>query len=250
MVASILPQLDELVVYLNDYDDVPRFLKKSKIRVVRSQDAEGDLRDNGEFYDLPHDTEAYVFTLDDDLLYPMDYVSRMIQHIEFLRRRCVVGVHAAAFPSGEFSRLRQRTVYHFAKKHKGHFVDLLGTGTAAWHASTIRISLQDFETKGVCDLWFAAAAARQKVPLFAVPRDRAWIRGIEVESPTLYKEATKHPTGYFDVYKGVLSPALADGCIRKQAEENFAREFGSDYLAAANIEISNSDLIAENFPKM
>ncbi|WP_220495400.1 glycosyltransferase, partial [Paracoccus sp. MC1862] len=235
---------------LNDCEEVPGFLKRPKIRVVRSQEAEGDLRDNGKFYDLPRDLDAYLFTFDDDLIYPTDYVSRMVEHIEMLERRCVVGVHAVIFPPGEFSRLKQRTVYHFAKHHKGHFVDLLGTGTAAWHGSTFAVSLDDFQTKGVCDLWFAVAAARQEVPLFSVPRGRRWLVEIETTSPTLYQEARQHPTSYFDVYKRSVAPALVNGQVRKRAEEEFARQFGKEALAAAGIELLTLDPRAEDIAPM
>ena len=48
-VASILPQIDRLNVYLNDYDAIPEFLRHPKITVASSQE-HGDRRDNGKFF--------------------------------------------------------------------------------------------------------------------------------------------------------------------------------------------------------
>jgi len=44
-VKSLLPQVTELHVYLNEFDNVPAFLSNPKIKVYRSQDEVGDLGD-------------------------------------------------------------------------------------------------------------------------------------------------------------------------------------------------------------
>lgn len=237
-IDSILPQLDQLIVYLNGYEGVPEFLRDPKIRIVRSQDALGDLRDNGKFFDLPQEDDAYVFTLDDDLIYPPDYVAKMIFQIEMLGRSVVVGVHGANFPDGEFTRLNQRTVFHFAFKKPGRFVDLLGTGTTAWHSSTLKLSLSNFETKGVSDLWFAAAAAQQSVPLYSVARDTGWLVEQPRSDTSLWQETVSAPQAYWDVYNKVVAPALDGGLIRRRMEASLSGDFSPDTLAAAGIELS------------
>lgn len=235
--ASILPQLDELILYLNEYEDIPAFARHPKVRVIRSQDAAGDLRDNGKFYDLPTTDDAYVFTLDDDLIYPPDYVARMIHQIEMLDRSSVVGLHGVIFPPGEFSQLSERTVFHFGRKAPGHFVDLLGTGTTAWHSSTFKPTLEQFASKGVCDLWFASAAAAQAVPLYAVPRTDNWVREHSKFDQSLWREAVTQPQGYFDVYNQHVAPVLEKGLIRRRMEAHLARGYDADTLVAAGIEL-------------
>ena len=237
VVTYILPQLDELRIYLNDYEEVPGFLDKPKIKVTLSKDAEGDLRDNGKFHRVPAEDNCYVFSLDDDLAYPPDYVAKMIHHIEMLGRSCIVGVHGVIFPAGEFSRLRQRTVYHFRDRQLGHFVDLLGTGTAAWHSSTFAPALEDFRSKGVCDLWFAAAAANHNIPMFSIPRQENWLREHASHEVGLYKETLSQPQGYFETYLSSISPALQNGRLRREMNAHLSRCYDSDSLGAASIEI-------------
>jgi len=234
-VTSILPQLDELIIYLNNYKEVPDFLKNPKIRAVLGAKAEGDLRDNGKFYDLPSDENSYIFTFDDDLQYPQNYVSHLIHQIELLGRSCIVGLHGVIFPKGEFSSLKERTVYHFSHEASGVFVDLLGTGTTAWHSSTFKPSLKDFHTKGVADLWFAVAAAQKEVPLFSVPRQRDWVKEYKRFEDRLYREALSQPQGYFDVYNEYVEPALQGGRIRRRMEHHLSKSFDSDTLKAAGI---------------
>lgn len=232
---SILPQIDHLILYLNNYEDVPEGAEHEKIEIIRSQDAVGDLRDNGKFYSIPNDVNAYVFTLDDDLVYPKDYVARMVHYIEALGRSSVVGVHGVVFPEQEFNDLKQRTVFDFRYKASGHFVDLLGTGTTAWHTSALKLSLEDFGTTGVCDLWFAAAAAKSNVPLFSIPRRKAWLTEVKRHEERLYKEALENPEGYFGIYNRVLGPALRGGVVRRQMEQHLATGYSADAMASADI---------------
>lgn len=241
VLARILPQLDELRLYLNGYDEIPDFARDPKIRVTLGRDAKGDLRDNGKFHDLPVDDNSYIFTLDDDLHYPQDYVARMIHHIEVLGRACVVGVHGVIFPRGDFTRLQQRKVFPFKNKHTGHFVDLLGTGTTAWHSSILRPALSEFTSKGVCDLWFALAAAKRDIPMFMVSREANWLQEQTRHEQSLYREALDQPDGYFQTYHASVAPALRNGRLRREMTAHLGRCYDADTLAAAGIAVNDND---------
>ncbi|MBK5945382.1 hypothetical protein CCR83_02695 [Rhodobacter veldkampii DSM 11550] len=235
VLAKILPQLDELRLYLNDYDEIPDFAHDPKIRVTLGKDAEGDLRDNGKFHDLPIDDNSYIFTLDDDLKYPDDYVARMIHQIEMFGRACVVGVHGVIFPRDRFAQLDERKVFAFKKQFTGHFVDLLGTGTAAWHSSIFRPSLDEFATKGQCDLWFAAAAAKCGVPFFSIARGQDWLTEHIRHEKSLYREALTCPDDYFKTYNSSIAPVLQKGRLRRKMAAHLGRCYDKDTLAAAGI---------------
>lgn len=245
-ISSILPQIDELILYLNNYKKIPDFAINEKIKIIRSEEAKGDLRDNGKFYNLPQDENTYIFTLDDDLIYPEDYVDRMIHYIESLNRSSVVGLHGVIFPEGNFNKLQQRKVYHFAKKSSGNFVDLLGTGTAAWHSSTLKIGLDSFLTKGVCDLWFSATAAKSNVPLFSIPRENKWLKSQETTEESLFNEALRVPDIYFETYNKYISPALRNGLIRKNMEAHISYGFDSDTILASGISMIHEVPIKPN----
>lgn len=239
-IASILPQIDELILYLNDYEAVPDFARHPKIRAILGVAAAGDLRDNGKFYDLPKDDYSYIFTFDDDLIYPPDYTARLMHQIDLMGRSCVVGVHGVIFPYENFTQLSQRSVFHFMHQAPGRFVDLLGTGTAAWHSSTLKPTLDDFETTGVCDLWFTALCVRKDVPLYSVPRRHKWVDEFAKYHVSLWKEAAERPQGYFDIYEGVVAPILERGRVRRAAEAHLTWSYPADVLAAAEIELQEA----------
>lgn len=221
-IESLLPQLDELILYLNNYEEVPPFAHHPKIRATLGLNAEGDLRDNGKFFDLPGDNHSYVFTLDDDIIYPGDYVAHSIHHIEEFGRSCVVGYHGVIFPQDNFDNLQQRTVHHFAHAYSGGFVDLLGTGASAWHSSALKLSLNDIGPPGLCDLWFALAGAKQGIPFYCAPRSRGWLQVYAAFDDCLFHETRARPERYFDIYDRYLSPALNGGSLRRHMDARFA----------------------------
>src|SRR5690349_16831772 len=97
--ASIYDQADEINIYLNDYKQVPEYLKKKKINVFRSQDQYGEIGDVGKFFCYDQ-WEGYVFTVDDKLIYARNYAQLMIESIEKFQRKAVISCHGRIFNPG------------------------------------------------------------------------------------------------------------------------------------------------------
>lgn len=191
VVASLLDQVDQLNVYLNNYEEVPTFLRHPRIRVERSQD-HGDLRDNGKFYFLESARPGYYLTVDDDIAYPPDYVDHLIAKLKQYGDRVIVGCHGTILPAkiDRFFSPNGRTVLSF--KHEladDRQVHLLGSGTTAWHTAVMPLTAADFASKGMADLWLGAVAQRHRVPMISVARPEGWLRPIEdLDSKSLYDE--------------------------------------------------------------
>ena len=95
VVAVISPQVDRLNIVLNQYDAVPDELKKYP-NVVPIIPAD-DLKDVGKFYPDVSDAQ-YVFLIDDDIIYPSDYVSATINRFETLALpNCMGGYHGSLY---------------------------------------------------------------------------------------------------------------------------------------------------------
>lgn len=74
---AILPQVDRLYLVLNEYTAIPdEIAGNDKIEAVIP---EVDLKDVGKFYFQP-EPDDFVFTMDDDLVFPPDYVETMLAH--------------------------------------------------------------------------------------------------------------------------------------------------------------------------
>lgn len=194
-VASIIGQVDRLHIYLNNYPSIPGFLQQD--RVVAHLPGQGDLQELGKFHGA-YGEHGYIFLLDDDIMYPKDYVSRMVFEIESHQREAVVGVHGITFSRTDPSVVNNRFVCDFRKSCCGGPVDALGTGTVAFHSQLIQFELLDFPTFGLADVYFASKCWSLSVPLFSTTRNRKWLSGLRTPRKTQLYRLKKRRSDYYD----------------------------------------------------
>ncbi|MDO6838035.1 glycosyltransferase family A protein [Paraglaciecola chathamensis] len=201
VLKKIYNQVDEIYLYLNNFDRIPDFTLKSKIKIFRS-DEFGDLRDNGKFFGLQYvDSKAYYFTLDDDLDYPIGYFSHLVKTIKKYSNAAVVGLHGTTYsakPRSFFDRL----TYNFERELAFDVpVSVLGTGTVGFYVGTVNSCLQYFTQTGMADLVFANYLKSIRVPSICVARPKEWLTEYSRadRSDTIYHE-TKNDTSKHDKY--------------------------------------------------
>jgi FkbM family methyltransferase len=198
VVHRLQPQADRLLVYLNDYPAVPSYLEGDGITVIRS-DEHGDRGDAGKFFAAGRHTGVHLLC-DDDIAYPDDYVERLLAGIERYQCRAVVGFHASMLREPFTDYLRTRTITHMSRGVAADAgVHVLGTGTAAYHSSTIRVRPEDFRLPNMADVWFALLGQRQQVPFVQLHREAGWLQELAQVHGTapdgLYARARHHGDG-------------------------------------------------------
>lgn len=178
-VNSVLPSVDELHVYLNGYAETPAFLNHPKVQVYRSQDF-GDLGDAGKFFKAG-EKRAFFITIDDDIIYPADFVWKLVNELRHHRER---GLRVAV---GLHGKVMARKVSRFYKDHAEQFhgasalkhsrgVHILGTGTAAFHTDDLKITIEDFNGHAnMADIHFSIACQKQNVGCLVLPRPASYL---------------------------------------------------------------------------
>jgi len=172
MLKSIEGQFDEIRIYDNG--------------------VKPNLTDNGKFYALDHITEPeYYFTLDDDLIYPPNYVDATIKAIK--RYGCIV-THHGRILNGEGLDYYHAHQYHACtgNVHKSVMIDVCGTGVTAFDT-------RYFHPKGIAndprqrmtDLLFSLQAAEQKKVIGLPAHNIGWIKGIE-NNETIFDTEVKN----------------------------------------------------------
>lgn len=183
-IRTVLPFVDELHVYLNNYETAPDFLKEAKIAVHRSQD-HGDLGDAGKFF-AAGTKQGYYFVIDDDILYPQDFVWRLVSEIRQNRRagiRAAVGIHGKVMAPkvSHYYTDHQRMYHSTGALDQRQVVHVIGTCALAYHTSDLRLSIADFPPpRNMADIHFSIACQKQDVACIVLPRPKGYLQILPV----------------------------------------------------------------------
>lgn len=165
-VKSLRPHVNMIRVALNGYDDIPKFLvgDKNIISVL----TDNNYGDAAKFYDI-HKRKGYILTCDDDLIYPEEYVTYMVNKVD--QYKCPVSLLGKVYANRPITSFRKGHTEIYRCLHRvpaDHQVDVVGTGALAFHSDHIKVKMDNFERKNMADIWFSKLAHEQGVPLMVV----------------------------------------------------------------------------------
>lgn len=183
-VESLRPQVDEIRVALNSYLQIPKFLNKAE--VVMLDNEKGDA---GKHY-FADQFDGYLLTCDDDLIYPSDYVDKMIAGVE--KYQCACSLHGRVYKFRPILNFQMMfigypclsTVQHDVK------VDIGGTGVMCWHTDFLKIRYDDFKSKNMSDLWFAKRCVEQGVEIMCLAHSGDYLK-YQAPEWTIWEDAAK-----------------------------------------------------------
>lgn len=193
-IYQFLKQADKIEVYLNNYTVIPQFLIQDKIQVFTSAEY-GDRGDIGKFFQIEH-AFGYVLTIDDDLIYPDDYVQKIIQKIDLYNRKSFICVHANRLPPNPLTSYYQDKIgIHFEKALENDTqVDIPGTGTLGFHTDLIKLTSDIFIKPNMTDLWLALYAKNKGIPIICIERTSNWLLQARGKAfiESIYKSSIKN----------------------------------------------------------
>lgn len=181
VIASIIDQVDELWIYANLYTKPPLNIRSRKLKWFLGDKHLGDLGDAGKFYRC-EEIKGYHFTIDDDLIYPRDYVFTLIGAIERYERRCVVSCHGRTFPPGLIKSYYRGAVNRYACLRavpQDVFAHVIGTGVLSYHTDTVKIPFGIFEASNMADVWFSRYCQTRGIPRLILGHKGGWIKDSE-----------------------------------------------------------------------
>lgn len=180
---SIYPQADRINVFLDGHATVPPFLFRPGVRVECNTT---DQRSGNNKFRWGNEVVGYHVYADDDIVYPPDYVEKIVAAIDRHDRRAVVGVLGillrAPFANYAKDRIPLTLPMPLVADTQVH---VLGTGTMAHHTDTIRFTLDDYPVRDMADVWSAVKAKRSDVPMIAIERPPYWLETLWVDDFTV-----------------------------------------------------------------
>lgn len=180
-INTLAEQFTLFVVVLNEYSEVPDDFPQFK--TIKYLIPDQDYKDVGKFI-IPVEGYDYVFTCDDDILYPSDYVKTMIQHYQTIpiEKKCL-GLHGSRYDKeydGTTSTSNVQpfhSVYYFYE-----LVDQLGTGTTMTKPEFFPSLEYMRSSQKFVDIRFAQFCFENDIAMVLTPRKKDWLQQQAIEN--------------------------------------------------------------------
>lgn len=174
-ISSLLPQVDKIAVYADNYILKPYLHNKIDFTTFRE---EGRLGDAGKFLGITKPDEVadgYYFVADDDISYPPSFIQDMVRWIEYYDRQCVVclaGSHLRQFPIEGYYKDKITFPAVGGEVDDVHRVLFPMTCGLGFHTSLFEhypLNIQEFPVVNMADIWFGIALQKRNIPAIVVP---------------------------------------------------------------------------------
>jgi len=184
-IDSLVHQADQIFICLNDLDVNSLPWSVNDYGNVGYFEHDRDWGDTGKFspflLENPLESLAYYLTCDDDLIYPPDYVERLVYKIEYYEKRAVVGYHGRKYfsPVESYYRSLRGQIHsgnaevhrYDARRTEDFPVTVIGTGCTGWHSSLVKFTTDDFPLNNMTDIWFSKKLNHFKIPRMVVENE-------------------------------------------------------------------------------
>ena len=183
VVDTIKDQVTTVRVYANDY--TPE-VQGDNVEVYTGK----DYTDNSKFFWLP-ESEGVYLSCDDDLLYPADYVEKIIEGLKKYPG-CWLTFHGRKMLGLGLDYYRGHTVYRCLGDVDGDYeIDIPGTGVSAFHTRDFRFDMKEWEYFRMSDIMAGQEIAKTGKKVICLSHRAGWIGHIDNPDAIYYSELGK-----------------------------------------------------------
>jgi len=187
---SIIDQCDIINVSLNSHDgDIPEILYHDKVNLILSDNSLGDAM---KFYMLDK-SNGYYLTIDDDLIYPPNYVEHMIAKCKEYGNTRVMTLHGrnfSSFPIASYYRSATDRYACLNAVNKNVIVQFGGTGVMCFHTDLFKLPIEYFIYPNMADVWIGKYCMENKIEILCVRHDSGYIKYIN-QNNTIFDTESK-----------------------------------------------------------
>lgn len=148
VVYQLLSQCTRMCICFNGFDEIPKNLPKSKkIIAICANGKNGnppDLGCNNKMYWLG-DFPGYYATVDDDIIYPPNYIQTLKNAVDKYDKKAIVSFHGHIYkPVNGKINVRDKQLLWYKLKHDTQYCHRLGMGVAMSYPSKLNLSKNIF----------------------------------------------------------------------------------------------------------
>ena len=182
---SIIDQCDIINVSLNSHEgNIPEILYDDKINLILSDNSLGDAM---KFYELDK-SDGYFLTVDDDLIYPPNYVEYMIAKCKEYGNTKVITLHGRNFNVFPIKSYYAKASERYSCLHhvgKNASVQFGGTGVMCFHTDLLKLPIDYFKYPNMADVWVGKYCYENNIEILCVRHESGYI-GYIPQTTTIY----------------------------------------------------------------
>jgi hypothetical protein len=224
-VESIIDQCDELNIVLNsELSEIPTIFFEKKINLIFSDNSYGDAM---KFYFLEN-SDGYYITIDDDIIYPPNYVDFMISRCKDYNNSRVITLHGRTFgkfPISSYYRSANERYSCFDTLRNNVIVQFGGTGVMCFHTDLFKLPIEYFRFPNMADVWIGKYCMENKIEILCVRHDEGYVRYINQHNTIFDTESNRDylqtlvTNSIFD--KTIVLPTITNNENNRSLEDIF-----------------------------
>lgn len=188
-INSIYDQVSVVRLYLNNFKNVPSEFKDDKIQIHQGK----DLCSSGKVFWAKNPNE-YYFCIDDDILYPSDYVINTVDKLNKYNDDVVISYHGRSFQKDKkienYFEDHIKYISFKGKNRRDTEVDIIGNGVSCWNTNKIKIDIDKFPCYYMDDILVSAQANAQGKKRIVVSHEEDYFQSLErLKSREAFKES-------------------------------------------------------------
>lgn len=169
-------------------------VKPDKVIIYNNDENDFNATDNGKFYyfetEESKNEEVIILSMDDDILYPKDYIERCIEYIDTYK--CIITFHGRKLNGLDLDYYRGHQSFPCLRyvDYQG-YIDVAGTGVTSFHTSYFKPKgIFKSEYKRMSDCVFSLEAAKEDKKIMMIAHKEGYFKDIcdDVENSCHRKE--------------------------------------------------------------
>lgn len=174
-IESIYEQCDEINIFLNDHEgEIPSKFFDEKINLYFSDNRYGDALKFAKLIE----SDGYYLTIDDDLIYPPNYINHMIGRCKEYSNKRVITLHGRKFDNKPIKSYYSSYVefYHCLRHQKRDaLIHFGGTGVMCFHTSLMKIPITYFEHPNMADVWVGKYCIENNIEVVSIAHEKDFL---------------------------------------------------------------------------